>query len=72
MVGGILLTGVVGSGATLAGVRMHGLVFNVFNFEIGFGWISVSAHWRSVVRVVVLMAAVMASSGAARWAIRSA
>jgi ribose/xylose/arabinose/galactoside ABC-type transport system permease subunit len=73
VVGGTLLTGGVGSVATtLAGVLLLGLIFNVLNFENGRGWISLSAYWQSVVRGVFLMVVVMASSGAARRAIRSA
>jgi galactofuranose transport system permease protein len=73
VVGGTLLSGGVGSVATtLAGVLLLGLIFNVLNFENGLGWISLSAYWQSVVRGVFLMVVVMASSGAARRAIRSA
>jgi galactofuranose transport system permease protein len=73
VVGGTLLTGGVGSVATtLAGVLLLGLIFNVLNFENGMGWISLSAYWQSVVRGVFLMVVVMASSGAARRAIRAA
>ena len=73
VVGGTLLTGGVGSVATtLAGVLLLGLIFNVLNFENGVGWISLSAYWQSVVRGVFLMVVVMASSGAARRATRSA
>ena len=73
VVGGTLLTGGVGSVATtLAGVLLLGLIFNVLNFENGLGWISLSAYWQSVVRGVFLMVVVMASSGAARRAIRAA
>jgi ribose transport system permease protein len=73
VVGGTLLTGGVGSVATtLAGVLLLGLLFNVLNFENGLGWISLSAYWQSVVRGVFLMVVVMASSGAARRAIRPA
>jgi ribose transport system permease protein len=72
VVGGTLLTGGVGSVATtLAGVLLLGLIFNVLNFENGLGWISLSVYWQSVVRGVFLMVVVMASSGAARRAIRS-
>ena len=72
VVGGTLLRGGVGSVATtLAGVLLLGLIFNVLNFENGLGWISLSAYWQSVVRGVFLMVVVMASSGAARRAIRS-
>ncbi len=73
VVGGTLLTGGVGSvTATLAGVLLLGLIFNVLNFENGLGWISLSAYWQSVVRGVFLMVVVMASSGAARRALRTA
>jgi galactofuranose transport system permease protein len=73
VVGGTLLTGGMGSVATtLAGVLLLGLIFNVLNFENGLGWISLSAYWQSVVRGVFLMVVVMASSGAARRAIRAA
>ncbi len=73
VVGGTLLTGGVGSvTTTLAGVLLLGLIFNVLNFENGLGWISLSAYWQSVVRGVFLMVVVMAGSGAARRAIRSA
>ena len=73
VVGGTLLTGGVGSVATtLAGVLLLGLIFNVLNFENGLGWISLSAYWQSVVRGVFLMVVVMASSGAARRAVRAA
>ena len=73
VVGGTLLTGGVGSVATtLAGVLLLGLIFNVLNFENGLGWISLSAYWQSVVRGVFLMVVVMASSGAARRAVRPA
>jgi ribose transport system permease protein len=73
VVGGTLLTGGIGSVATtLAGVLLLGLIFNVLNFENGLGWISLSAYWQSVVRGVFLMIVVMAGSGAARRAMRSA
>ena len=72
VVGGTLLTGGLGSvTTTLAGVLLLGLIFNVLNFENGLGWISLSAYWQSVVRGVFLMIVVMASSGAARRALRT-
>ena len=72
VVGGTLLTGGMGSvGATLAGVLLLGLIFNVLNFENGLGWISLSAYWQSVVRGVFLMVVVMAGSGAARRVLRA-
>jgi len=73
VVGGTRLTGGVGSVmTTLAGVLLLGLIFNVLNFENGLGWISLSAYWQSVVRGVFLMIVVMAGSGAARRALRTA
>ena len=73
VVGGTLLTGGMGSVvATLAGVLLLGLIFNVLNFENGLGWISLSAYWQSVVRGVFLMVVVMASSGSVRKALRTA
>jgi galactofuranose transport system permease protein len=59
VVGGTLLTGGVGSvGATLAGVLLLGLIFNILNFENGLGWISLSAYWQSVVRGAFLLVVV--------------
>jgi ribose transport system permease protein len=72
VVGGTLLTGGVGSvGATLAGVLLLGLIFNILNFENGLGWISLSAYWQSVVRgaflllVVIIQARLMTRSAEA-------
>jgi ribose transport system permease protein len=72
VVGGTLLTGGVGSvGATLAGVLLLGLIFNILNFENGMGWISLSAYWQSVIRggflllVVILQAKLMSREEAA-------
>ena len=63
VVGGTLLTGGVGSvGATLAGVLLLGLIFNVLNFENGLGWISLSAYWQSVIRGLFLLAVVIMQS----------
>jgi galactofuranose transport system permease protein len=69
VVGGTLLTGGVGSvGATLAGVLLLALIFNILNFENGLGWISLSAYWQSVVRgaflllVVIIQARLMTRS----------
>ena len=60
VVGGTLLTGGVGSvGATLAGVLLLGLIFNILNFENGLGWISLSAYWQSVVRGAFLLLVVI-------------
>ena len=64
VVGGTLLTGGLGSvGATLAGVLLLGLIFNVLNFENGLGWISLSAYWQSVVRGAFLFIVVVTGSG---------
>jgi len=60
VVGGTLLTGGVGSvGATLAGVLLLGLIFNILNFENGLGSISLSAYWQSVVRGAFLLLVVI-------------
>jgi ribose transport system permease protein len=60
VVGGTLLTGGVGSvGATLAGVLLLGLIFNILNFENGLGWISLSAYWQSVIRGAFLLLVVI-------------
>ena len=69
VVGGTLLTGGVGSvGATLAGVMLLGLIFNVLNFENGLGWISLSAYWQSVIRGLFLLFVVILQS---RLAVRN-
>jgi galactofuranose transport system permease protein len=63
VVGGTLLTGGQGSvGATLAGVLLLGLIFNILNFENGLGWISLSAYWQSVIRGLFLMFVVIFQS----------
>jgi ribose/xylose/arabinose/galactoside ABC-type transport system permease subunit len=63
VVGGTLLTGGLGSvGATLAGVMLLGLIFNVLNFENGVGLISLSAYWQSVIRGVFLLIVVILQS----------
>ena len=63
VVGGTLLTGGMGSvGATLAGVMLLGLIFNVLNFENGRGFISLSAYWQSVIRGVFLLTVVILQS----------
>jgi ribose transport system permease protein len=63
VVGGTLLTGGLGSvGATLAGVMLLGLIFNVLNFENGMGWISLSAYWQSVIRGAFLLVVVILQS----------
>jgi ribose transport system permease protein len=63
VVGGTLLSGGQGSvGATLAGVLLLGLIFNILNFENGLGWISLSAYWQSVIRGLFLMIVVIFQS----------
>jgi ribose/xylose/arabinose/galactoside ABC-type transport system permease subunit len=67
VVGGTLLTGGLGSvGATLAGVMLLGLIFNVLNFENGRGFISLSAYWQSVIRGVFLLVVVILQSQLSR------
>ena len=63
VVGGTLLTGGMGSvGATLVGVLLLGLIFNILNFENGMGWISLSAYWQSVIRGGFLLLVVILQS----------
>jgi len=63
VVGGTLLTGGVGSvGATLSGVLLLGLLFNILNFENGRGVISLSAYWQSVIRGAFLLLVVVLQS----------
>jgi ribose/xylose/arabinose/galactoside ABC-type transport system permease subunit len=60
VVGGTLLTGGKGSvSATLVGVLLLGLIFNVLNFENGRGLISLSAYWQSVIRGAFLLVVVL-------------
>jgi ribose/xylose/arabinose/galactoside ABC-type transport system permease subunit len=60
VVGGTLLTGGMGSvGATLVGVMLLGLIFNILNFENGRGLISLSAYWQSVIRGTFLLVVVI-------------
>ena len=60
VVGGTLLTGGMGSvGASLAGVLLLGLIFNVLNFENGRGVISLSVYWQSVIRGAFLLIVVL-------------
>jgi ribose/xylose/arabinose/galactoside ABC-type transport system permease subunit len=63
VVGGTLLSGGEGSiGATLSGVLLLGLIFNILNFENGLGVISLSAYWQSVIRGLFLLAVVLLQS----------
>ncbi len=60
VVGGTLLTGGRGSVlATLVGVLLLGLIFNILNFESGQGVIFISAHWQTVIRGVFLLLVVV-------------
>ena len=64
VVGGTLLAGGVGSvGATLSGVLLLGLVFNILNFENGMGLVSLRAHWQSILRGAFLLIVVIVQSG---------
>ena len=49
-------------GATLAGVLLLGLIFNLLNFENGMGWISLRAYWQSVIRGAFLLLVVVLQS----------
>ena len=63
VVGGTLLTGGIGSvGATLSGVLLLGLVFNILNFENGMGLVSLRAHWQSIIRGAFLLLVVIVQS----------
>jgi ribose transport system permease protein len=67
VVGGTLLTGGLGSvAATLAGVLLLGLIFNILNFENGRGVISLSAYWQSVIRGGFLLVVVILQNQLAR------
>ncbi len=60
VVGGTLLTGGLGSvGTTLIGALLLGLIFNILNFENGYGLFSLSAYWQSVIRGVFLLVVVI-------------
>lgn len=72
VVGGTLLTGGMGSiPATVAGALLFGLVFNLLNFENGLGWISLSAHWQSVIRGAFLLAVILLQARLSRPAAHS-
>jgi galactofuranose transport system permease protein len=63
VLGGTLLTGGMGSVmATLSGVMLLGLIFNLLNFENGMGWISLRAYWQSVIRGALLLLVVVLQS----------
>ena len=60
VVGGTLLTGGLGSiPATVAGALLLGLVFNILNFENGYGLISLSAYWQLVIRGGFLLVVIL-------------
>ncbi len=67
VVGGTLLTGGVGSiGGTLAGVLLLGLIFNVLNFERGFGTFEINPFWENVIRGAFLLVVVVFQGRLAR------
>jgi galactofuranose transport system permease protein len=67
VVGGTLLTGGMGSvWASLVGVLLLGLVFNILNFENGLGFISLGVSWQSVIRGAFLLIVVLLQSRLAR------
>ncbi|WP_370979122.1 ABC transporter permease [Agaribacterium sp. ZY112] len=56
VVGGTLLTGGLGSiTASIAGVILMGLIFNILNFENGKGSFEISTYWQSVIRGAFLL-----------------
>lgn len=56
VVGGTLLTGGLGSiTASIAGVILMGLIFNILNFENGYGAFTISTYWQSVIRGLFLL-----------------
>lgn len=60
VVGGTLLSGGSGSiAATMVGVVLLGLIFNLLNFENGLGQFTLSSYWQSVVRGVFLLVVVV-------------
>jgi ribose/xylose/arabinose/galactoside ABC-type transport system permease subunit len=63
VVGGTLLSGGRGTvGGTLVGVLLLGLIFNVLNFENGYGFISLSSYWETVIRGAFLFIVVILQS----------
>ena len=60
VVGGTLLTGGKGTVfGSLVGALLLGLIFNVLNFENGYGLISLSSYWETVIRGVFLLVVVL-------------
>jgi ribose transport system permease protein len=71
VVGGTLLTGGMGSvGATLSGVLLLGLVFNILNFENGMGLVSLRAYWQSIIRGAFLLLVVILQARLTQQSVR--
>ena len=63
VVGGTLLTGGKGTVfGSLIGALLLGLIFNVLNFENGYGLISLSSYWETVLRGAFLLIVVLLQS----------
>lgn len=63
VVGGTLLIGGKGTiFGSVVGALLLGLVFNVLNFENGFGLISLSSYWENVIRGAFLLVVVLLQS----------
>ncbi len=78
VVGGTLLTGGKGTiFGSLVGALLLGLIFNVLNFENGYGLISLSSYWETVIRggflfVVVILQNRLAARKRLQQALRRA
>lgn len=60
VVGGTLLTGGKGTVfGSLVGALLLGLIFNVLNFENGYGLINLSSYWQTVIRGAFLLVVVI-------------
>lgn len=60
VVGGTLLTGGKGTiFGSVVGALLLGLIFNVLNFENGYGLISLSSYWETVIRGAFLLVVVI-------------
>ncbi len=60
IVGGTLLTGGKGSiFGSLVGALLLGLILNILNFENGYGWITLSSYWETVIRGAFLFIVVI-------------
>jgi len=72
VVGGTLLSGGAGSiAATLVGVLLLSLLFNLLNFENGLGQLNLSSYWQSVIRgsflfIVIIVQSIIIKSRKAR------